>query len=141
MARVTKRTTRGRATTNPPGRRFWLAGLGAFSTARKRGEEAVEAIVAQSRELRGEADRLAKTFKRDFKRARNDVEKQVRSYVRPISVRAERVAKRVERNVAQGVGVVLGRLGVPSRQDILELTQRVDDLNRRIKAGARKRAA
>ena len=140
MARQTKRAPRARSK-NAPGRKLWLAGLGAVSVARKRGEAAVDTVVERSTGLRNEAGRLAKTFRRDLDRARADVEKQVQGYVRPIRKRAERVASKLERRVSERVGVVLGRFGVPSRADILELTERVDALNRRIRAGARRHAA
>lgn len=125
---------------NPPVRRVWLAGLGVASIARKRSEAAVDSIRARGAQVRGEADKLAKGLRRDFDRAKQDAEKQLRSAVRPVRQRAQRVARKIEGRLSARVESALGRFGVPSRADLAELTQRIDALNRRI-AAARPRAA
>jgi len=139
----TKRSTRSTRTpaAKPPARKLWLAGIGAAATVRKRGEAAIEAIVGKSEQLRGDASRFAKTLQRDLAKAKRDVEKQVRAYAKPIQQRTQRVARRIEGGVADGVGAMLGRFGVPSRAEVLQLSERVDALSRSIKARARARAA
>ena len=137
----TASTTRSRTAAKPPARKLWLAGIGAAEAVRKRGEEAIEALVGKGEQLRSDANRLAKTLQRDLAKARRDVEKQVRAYAKPIRQRTQRVARRIEGGVADGVGAMLGRFGVPSRAEVLQLSERVDALSRSIKARARTRAA
>ena len=123
-----------------PARKLWLAALGVASTAQSRGEATIESIAAKRSTLRDEATRLRGRLEREAKRLRGDVEKQVRAVVRPVRQRAQRVARKLESRASARVGAMLGRLGVPSRADVAELTQRVDALNRRIRA-ARTRGA
>ena len=137
----TASTTRSRTAAKPPARKLWLAGIGAAEAFRKRGEEAIEAIVGKGEQLRTDANRFAKTLQRDLAKAKRDVEKQVRAYAKPIKQRTQRVARRIEGGVADGVGAMLGRFGVPSRAEVLQLSERVDALSRSIKARARTRAA
>lgn len=146
MKRPTRRATRARTTTRTrgtkaPARTIWLAGLGAVASVRERGEAAVETITARAEALRDEAGQLAKSVRRDVERATAGAQKKVSAYVRPLRQRAERVARDVEKGVAERVGALLGRFGVPSRADIVELTERVDALSRRIRTAPRRRTA
>jgi hypothetical protein len=100
-----------------------------------------EAIVDKGGQLRSDANRLAKGLQRDLAKAKRDVEKQVAAFAKPIRQRTQRVARRIEGGVADGVGAVLGRFGVPSRAEVLQLSERVDALSRSIKARSRARAA
>jgi poly(hydroxyalkanoate) granule-associated protein len=136
----TASTTRSRIAAKPPARKLWLAGIGAAEAVRKRGEEAIEAIVGRGEQLRSDANRLAKGLQKDFRKAKGDVEKQVRAYAKPIQQRTRRVARRIEGGIADGVGALLGRFGVPSRAEVLQLSERVDALSRSIKARARRAA-
>jgi poly(hydroxyalkanoate) granule-associated protein len=146
MKRTTKRATRARTTTrtrgtNAPARTIWLAGLGAVSSARERVEAAGATVAARAEALRDEAGRLVKSLRRDAARAGADAQKKASAYVRPLRQRAQRVAKDLEKGVAERVGALLGRFGVPSRADIVELTERVDALNKRIRTAPRRRTA
>lgn len=138
----TTRTARTTATTRrtaakPPARKLWLAGIGAAEALRRRGEEAIEALLDKGEQLRGDASRLAKGLQRDLAKAKRDAGRQVRAYAKPIAQRTQRAARRIEGGVAEGIGAVLGRFGVPSRAEVLELSQRVDALSRSIKARTR----
>ena len=148
MKRTTKRAVRARTATrtrtratNAPARTIWLAGLGAAASVRERGEAAIETVVARAETLRGDAGKLARSIERDVKRTAATAKRKVAAYVRPLRQRAERVARVVEKDVAERVGALLGRFGVPSRADIVELTERVDALNRRIRTAPRRRTA
>jgi len=142
---VTKRTTSKRGNAAKPGnenaRKLVLAGLGAVSLVRKRGEQIVETLVDEGADLRQRGEKFATTIVRDVRRAANDTRKQLRGIVTPVQQRARKVAGKIESNIAEQIGTVLGRLGVPSKRDIAELVSRVDELNRQVKSSMRKRAA
>ena len=127
-------------TVEGPARRLWLATLGVASKARARGEAAIDSVATTRASLVDEAARLRSRVEREAKRVRGDVEKQVRAVVRPVRQRAQRVARKIESRAAARIGAMLGRFGVPSRADVAELTQRVDALNRRIRAARPRRA-
>lgn len=133
-------TRRARTAAEGPARKLWLAALGVAAKARARGETAIESVATTRASLVGEAARLRGRVEREAKRVRGDVEKQVRSVVRPVRQRAQRVARKIESRAAARIGAMLGRFGVPSRADVAELTQRVDALNRRIRAARPRRA-
>jgi len=92
------------------GRQIWLAGLGLFATLEEGAVETFDALVAKGRKSRfapvAEAEKALASARRQVGRLESKVEKSVESQV----------------------GSVLGRLGVPTRREVMELTRRVETL-------------
>lgn len=92
------------------GRQLWLAGLGVVATLEEGAVEAFDTLVAKGRKSRfapvAEAEKALATAR-----------KQV-----------GRLEAKVEKSVESQVGSVLGRLGVPTRREVQELTRRVESL-------------
>ena len=114
-------------------RNVFLASLGAVSISRKEGARIVETLIEQGQDLR---DRTVKMAEGKV----NDVRKQVIGVVGKVQKQATSNLTQVEGAVGGQVTRVLSRLGIPSKADVQELSRRVADLNRQVKAlqGSRK---
>ena len=127
---ATKRVVKTRAAAQTPADRaqaVWLAGLGAVSIAQKRGDALVRNLIGEGRDFQHRAAKLAREI-------RVDTQAQVAGVLAPVKARAQHEAQRAGTAVQQGVAVVLGKLGIPSKADIEELTARVTALSRQLKA-------
>ncbi len=114
-------------------RNVFLASLGAVSISRKEGARIVETLIEQGQDLR---DRTVKMAEGKV----NDVRKQVIGVVGKVQKQATSNLTQVEGVVGGQVTRVLSRLGIPSKADVQELSRRVAELNRQVKAlqGSRK---
>ena len=90
--------------------KIWLAGLGALSVAEQEGTRMFETLVERGR-----------TFE---ERGRERME-ETRSKVGD-------AASSVEDRIDEKIAAALRRFGVPSRDEIRELTRRVEELNAKI---------
>ncbi len=110
-----------------------LASLGAVSITRKEGARFVGTLIEQGQELGERTVKLA-----EGKVA--DVRKQVVGVFGKVQKTANANLSQVEGVVGGQVTRVLSRLGIPSKADVQELSRRVSELNRQVKAlqGARK---
>ena len=109
-----------------PARTLWLAGLGAASIARKQGGEMLSGLIVEGREVQVRAQKVAKELRADAKA-------QIKGVITPVRASFRKNAAKVVSAVQQGVAGVLAKLGIPSKTDIEELTQRVAALSRQLK--------
>ena len=122
---------------------IWMAGVGAFTRAQGEGSKLFEALVKEGMTIEQTTRKLA-TGKVDA------VRDAVEDRVGVVRERAVDTWDRLENVFETRVQRALNRLGVPSREDLTELTGRVNELNgelRKIsksapakKAGAKKAA-
>jgi poly(hydroxyalkanoate) granule-associated protein len=110
---------------------LWLAGVGAVSLARKQGGMLLDELVREGRRLQVEATRFVRE-------ARADAQAQVEGLLTPVKGRLQSGAKQAAAAAQAGVARMLARLGIPSKADIDELSQRVGTLSRQLKAGVRR---
>lgn len=96
------------------GRNVWLAGLGAYSLAEEETREAFDRLVS-----RGEK------FEKDEKNV-------VSRTIDKASDRVKDLGHKVEDTVQSTVTAVLHRAGIPSRDEIRTLIDRVEELNRKV---------
>ena len=113
-------------------REIWLAGLGAFSVAQResgklieQGNKLFEKLVDEGTKLEKQTRGLAETAVGDI---RGGMESKVES------VRAQAVDKwdKLEGVFEDRVARVLGRLGVPTADDVNKLSARVQKLSREV---------
>lgn len=121
-------------------REIWLAGLGAFSMAQKeggkivgRGSELFDKLVAEGGKLEKSMRRTADAKAADV---RGGVEDRTQSARRQIKSNLDKIETVFEDRVAR----VLARLGVPSADEIHNLTDRVAALSAEIAAASRNTA-
>lgn len=99
----------------------WLAGLGALSKAQDEGGKFFRTLVERGKELEGKGREKAGEVKEKVGERMEEARKEART-------RGEGLSKMVDERVSS----MLERLGVPSRDEIQTLTERVEALNRRI---------
>jgi poly(hydroxyalkanoate) granule-associated protein len=92
----------------------WLAGLGALSKAQDRGGEFFRQLVERGKELEG--------------RGRDKVEEVVDGAKERMRGRGEGVSEALDERITS----VLHRFGVPNRDEIHQLTKRVEELNKKV---------
>lgn len=106
---------------------LWTAYLGAVSLVRKQGASVVENLVDETKSLQDRSLQLAGNLT-------GDVRKQVEDVVSRVKEAANDNVTYLEERVGSGVSRVLDRMGVPSKEDIVELSKRVAELSRQVKA-------
>ncbi len=97
--------------------KIWLAGLGALSAAEEEGSKLFKNLVE-----RGES------FQHRGRERYEDVKDKVEGAAGKARDQAETTWDKVEARLDDAVTSALGRLGVPSRDEIATLTQRVEEL-------------
>lgn len=97
--------------------RVWLAGLGALAAAGEEGEKFFSSLVE-----RGEK------YEKKLGDPVEDASKRVKSTVKDVRSRAGKTVKGVQKAIDDQVTTALHRLGVPTRSEIAQLSERVEKL-------------
>lgn len=113
---------------------IWLAGVGAFSRAQAEGTKLFETLVKEGASLESSARKFA------GKRA-EEVRETVESRVEQARDRATDTWDRLEKVFEDRVQRALVKLGVPGREDLKDLSARVDGLTSELRRQHRKPAA
>lgn len=106
---------------------IWLAGLGAYAKAEKEGNKLFDNLVRdgeQVEERTKEADCESE--------AKRGIDRQFAAYrerVEEVKDRASSSWERLEKAFDQRVSSALGRLNIPTKRDIEELRDRIDQLS------------
>lgn len=103
--------------------RIWLAGLGAYVKTQKESEKLFQSLVEEGEKVEKQAKKAAEAR---FEEAKGKVV--------AFRGKASRQIDRLEELFQERIAQVLNRLGVPTQEDIQELTKRVEALNESIKA-------
>ena len=109
------------------GREFVLATVGAAAIVRKQSEKLVANLMDETAQLRSRATKLANTVVGDVQEQANGVLAQVKSA-------AAANLGWVGEKAQDQMGKVLSRIGVPTKADVSQLSRRVDDLHKQVKA-------
>ena len=120
---ATRETTDARETA----RDIWLASLGAMSITRKQGERVLGTLINEGQSLNQRTVKLVDGTV-------SDVRSKLNGAIGKVQQTAAANLAQVEEVVGTQVGRVLSRLGIPSKGDIQELSRRVSELNRQVKA-------
>lgn len=98
--------------------KIWLAGLGALAAAEEEGEKLFKRLVDRGEKMESEG-------RKGVKEARG---------------RVESAWSDLEGKLDETVAGVLNRLGVPTREEIQTLTQRIEELNAKVQELSTKKA-
>lgn len=101
---------------------IWLAGMGAFGRAQEEGTKLFETLVREGSSLESKTRKMASG-------SANAVRDAVENRVGAVKERAADTWDRLEKVFEDRVQRALTRLGVPGRDDLRELSVRVDALN------------
>ena len=100
--------------------RIWLAGLGAMAAAEEEGSKIFSSLVERGEKWEREGkERAEKARARTWDKARSKVDETVSD---------------VERRIDERMTETLHRFGVPTRDEIRDLSRRVEELNSKIDA-------
>lgn len=113
--------------------RIWLAGLGALSRAEEEGGKVFKNLVERGEE-----------YEKKSRTGLENVMSKVEAKAGAAREKAETTWNKVEGKVDDLVTAALRRTGIPSREEIATLTQRVEELTRvveQLKKGPAKRSA
>jgi poly(hydroxyalkanoate) granule-associated protein len=113
---------------------IWLAGLGAFAKAQEAGGKLFEALVKEGAALDAKTRKITGS---KVSEARETVE----STLGQVRERSQETWDKLEKVFEDRVARSLGRLGIPSREELKALNERVDTLARNVQKGAAKPAA
>ena len=112
--------------------RTWKDTRAALGSAEATVEKKVKALVERSGiDTRQAADAL-KTWSHRIDRERKKALKQVEGRLSVLQTRARKERRALTRTVDEAVQRTLAALNIPSRQEVQELTRRVEQLSRRI---------
>ncbi|NND44371.1 MAG: phasin family protein [Xanthomonadales bacterium] len=118
-------------------REIWLAGLGAFSVAQQESGKLLEQGSKLFDKLVSEGSKLEKQTRSTAKGAANGIKGGVESRVDAVRQQASDNWDKLEGVFEDRVARVLGRLGVPTADDVNKLSARVQQLSREVsKMGA-----
>ena len=124
---TTKRTKQSpKQKSTDQARALWLAGLGAASIAQKRGGELISGWITEGQELQTRAKKLAE-------QVTSQAAEQAKDALAPFQAGLKRNIKKLGAAVQKGVAGALDVLGIPSKSDIEQLTQRVAALSKQLK--------
>jgi poly(hydroxyalkanoate) granule-associated protein len=105
---------------------IWLAGLGAFAKAQEEGGKLFEALVKEGLSLEQKTRKIATGKAEELRGA-------VESTVGQVRERATDTWDKLEKVFEDRVQRALARLGVPGRDELQDLIERVDQLNAAIR--------
>ncbi len=108
-------------------RTVWLAGLGAFSVAQHEGRKVFDTMVI-------EGSKIEASTRKVVDNSTKDVFKAVEGRLSLVKDQASEQFNKLEKVFENRVSSVLGRLGIPSRDDVQTLSKRVAELSREVKA-------
>jgi poly(hydroxyalkanoate) granule-associated protein len=108
------------------GQQIWLAGLGAFAKAQEEGGRLYEALIKEGSALEKITTKYT-TGKVD------EVRGAVENTVAQVKDRASDTWDKLEKVFEERVSRALGGLGIPGRDELNELTRKVDELSKAIK--------
>jgi len=115
-------------------REIWLAGLGAYSVAQAESGKLIEQGNKLFEKLVSEGSKLEKKTRTVAETAVGDIKGGVESKVEAVRKQAVDNWDKLENIFEERVARVLGRLGVPSAEDVNRLSERVQKLSRQVTA-------
>jgi poly(hydroxyalkanoate) granule-associated protein len=102
---------------------IWLAGLGAYAKTQEEGEKLFQSLIKEGEKVEKQAKKAAE--------ARI---KEAKGKVVEFRGKANQQFDRLEELFQERVAQVLNRMGIPTQEDIQELSKRVETLNESIMA-------
>lgn len=101
-----------------PANQIWLAGLGAFARAQQEGGRLFETLVKEGEEVEALTRKTA-----------DDMFAEMKGKVEAVRGNATEKLDRLEQAFQDRVARALGRLGVPTNDDIQEIARRIEALS------------
>lgn len=108
-------------------REVWLAGLGALSRLEDEGDKVFQTLIERGKEYEDK--------RRDqFEEATENLRNQQASFTEDVTERLDDATQSVEKAVSDTLSGTLGRLGVPTQDEVRGLSRRVGELSEKLDA-------
>ena len=108
------------------GQQIWLAGLGAFAKAQEEGSKLYDSLIK-------EGSALEKITSKYTTAKVSEVRGAVETTVNQVKDRATDTLSKLEKVFEDRVSGALGALGIPGREELSDLSRKVEELNRLVK--------
>jgi len=108
-------------------REIWLAGLGALSRLEQEGDKVFQSLVERGKDYE---DKRSK----QIQDATENLRKQQESLTKDVTQRLDDATQSVEKAVSDTLSGTLGRIGVPTRDEVRGLSRRVGELSKKLDA-------
>jgi len=108
-------------------REIWLAGLGALSRLEQEGDKVFESLVERGKDYEDKRSQQLQEATENFR-------KQQESLTQDVTKRLDDATKSVEKAVSDTLSGTLGRIGVPTRDEVRGLSRRVGELSQKLDA-------
>jgi len=108
-------------------REVWLAGLGALSRLEEEGDKVFQTLIERGKEYE---DKRREQIEETTENFRN----QQQSFTEDVTERLDNATKSVEKAVSDTLSGTLGRLGVPTQNEVRGLSRRVGELSEKLDA-------
>lgn len=115
-------------------RDIWLAGLGAFSLAQQEGGKLLNEGNKMFDQLVKEGNKLEEKTRKAAGDAAGDVKGNFESRVQKVKTSAVGNWDKLEKVFEERVAKALGRLGVPTADEVHELIKKVEELSKEVRA-------
>lgn len=113
---------------------IWLAGLGAFAKAQSEGTKLFESLVKEGAALDAKTRKFTEA---KVGQARGNIEQTIGQ----VRERSQETWDKLEKVFEDRVARALGRIGIPSHEELSTLTKRVEELSRDVRKLGAKPAA
>ena len=108
-------------------REVWLAGLGALSRLEQEGDKVFQTLVERGKDYEDKRNE-------QIQDATKNLRKQQESFTKDVTKRLDDAAQSVEKAVSDTLSGTLGRIGVPTRDEVRGLSRRVGELSEKLDA-------
>mgnify|MGYP006296315939 CR=1 FL=1 len=108
-------------------REIWLAGLGALSQLEEEGDKLFKTLVDRGKNYED-------TRRKQLEEATESLREQQETLTKDVTERLDNATKSVEKAVTDTLSGTLGRLGVPTRDEVRGLSRRVGELSEKLDA-------
>lgn len=115
-------------------RDIWLAGLGAFSLAQQEGGKLLSEGTKMFDQLVKEGSKLEEKTRKVADDTVGDVKGNIESRVQKVKNTAVSNWDKLEKVFEERVAKALGRLGVPTADEVQELIKKVEELSKEVRA-------
>lgn len=108
-------------------REIWLAGLGALARLEEEGDKVFQNLIERGKSYEDKR-------REQFEEATENLRSQQESFTEDVTERLDSATKSVEKAVSDTLSGTLGRLGVPTQNEVRGLSRRVGELSQKLDA-------